>query len=276
MASPDFQVGVGEDAGVSQSTVSRVVWQVCRRIVAKRDEWIQFPRQREMRAALDAWQIRFSLPFVIGAIDCTHIPIQKPTVYGDEYINRKGFPSINVQATCDAHELFTSVDVSWPGSVHDARILTNSNVYNAMTNLARSHGAVILGDEGYPLLRWLMTPIRKRVMTMREERYNTKHAQERKIIERCFGQLKSRFRMLRVPVRIKTSRVPHFIMAAFILHNVAKKLNDIHTFDDEDDRNDSSDDEDNIEDNFDRDTRGRNRQKDAGMQKRNQIISMMN
>ena len=52
----------------------------------------------------------------IGAIDCTHIGILKPKLHGDEYINRKGKSTLNIQATCDAKEMFTSVDVSWPGS----------------------------------------------------------------------------------------------------------------------------------------------------------------
>jgi hypothetical protein len=36
-------------------------------------------------------------PDVIGAIDCTHIKIADPTVNEEEYVNRKGFHSINVQ-----------------------------------------------------------------------------------------------------------------------------------------------------------------------------------
>nr|CAH7714657.1 unnamed protein product [Callosobruchus chinensis] len=46
----------------------------------------------------------------MGVIDCTHIKIKKKTpLLGDEYINRKGYHSINVQATCNADEWFTSV-----------------------------------------------------------------------------------------------------------------------------------------------------------------------
>ena len=70
----------------------------------------------------------------IGAIDCTHIRILKPSLCqkGDEYINRKAYPSINVQATCDAEEYFTSVVAKWPGSVHDSRIFKNSSVHEYM------------------------------------------------------------------------------------------------------------------------------------------------
>nr|CAI5818056.1 unnamed protein product [Callosobruchus analis]CAI5848716.1 unnamed protein product [Callosobruchus analis] len=37
-------------------------------------------------------------------------------------INRKGFAGINVQATCNAQEKLTGVDVQCPGSTHDSRI----------------------------------------------------------------------------------------------------------------------------------------------------------
>nr|CAI5862985.1 unnamed protein product [Callosobruchus analis] len=35
--------------------------------------------------------------------------MSKPAQFGDEYINREGFASINLQATCNAQEIFTSI-----------------------------------------------------------------------------------------------------------------------------------------------------------------------
>lgn len=62
-----------------------------------------------------------SLPFatVIGALNCTHVEFIKPQLFGDDYINRKGYPSINVQITCDAYEKFTTISSEWLGSVYD-------------------------------------------------------------------------------------------------------------------------------------------------------------
>lgn len=87
-----------------------------------------------------------TFPHAIGAIDCTLIPIKKPNIHGDEYICRKQYCAINVQATVNSNAVFTSVDSSWAGSVHDARIWRNSNIKSVMAE--QTVGAVLIGDEG--------------------------------------------------------------------------------------------------------------------------------
>ncbi|CAH1986422.1 unnamed protein product [Acanthoscelides obtectus] len=102
------------------------------------------------------WHSMYKFPAAIGVIDCTHIGILKPNRHGDEYINRKGKPTLNLQTTCDAKEVFTSVDVSWPGSVHDSRIWRNSQNRSQLTNKAN----VLPGHDGYGIEPCLMTPFR--------------------------------------------------------------------------------------------------------------------
>ncbi|CAH2003249.1 unnamed protein product [Acanthoscelides obtectus] len=94
LGQPGYQQGIGQELGVSQATVSRSVDGVVNSIVAQSNEWIKFPTTNH------------------------------------EYINRKGKPTLNVQATCDSREMLTSVDVSWPGSLHDSRIWRNSLDHN--------------------------------------------------------------------------------------------------------------------------------------------------
>lgn len=45
---------------------------------------------------------------------------------GEEYRNRKGIFSMNVQGVCNADLLFMNVVARWPGSAHDATIFNNS------------------------------------------------------------------------------------------------------------------------------------------------------
>lgn len=54
----------------------------------------------------------------------------------------------------------------------------------------------MLGDSGYGLRPWLMTPIYEPQENSSEARYNKWFCKTRSIIERCNGVLKMRFRCL--------------------------------------------------------------------------------
>lgn len=151
-----LQVGVGEDIGVHQTTVCKTFWYVCGKILEKADHWVHFPStEAEFNEAKRLWSRRYKFPCAIGAVDCSLFPIKKPSIQGDEYVCRKNVPALNVQATCDANEMFTSIDCTWAGSVHDARIWRNSGVQRLLYGNAA--GALLLADEAYPLTPWTMT-----------------------------------------------------------------------------------------------------------------------
>ena len=186
MGDPGFQVGVGEDLGIHQSTVSTTITRVLDQMMTKAELWIKFPTTAaEIQTAQEMWQARrpFQIPFAIGAVDCTHVKITKPAgPQGDEHINRKGQATVNVQATCNASEMFTSVDATWPGSVHDSRIWRNSSVAAFLKQSGSE--AVLLADKGYIIAPWLLTSYTP-ASNPQEEHYNWVHARERAIIERC-------------------------------------------------------------------------------------------
>ncbi|CAH1958140.1 unnamed protein product [Acanthoscelides obtectus] len=223
LGDPGYQQGIGQKLGVSQPTVSRTVDRVMNSIVAQSNEWIKFPTtNHELMEIKRIWQSMYKFPTAIGVIDCTHIGILKPNRHGDEYINRKGKPTLNVQATCDAREMFTSVDVSWPGSVHDSGIWRNSQT---RLQLIIKANVVLLGDDGYGIEPCLMTPFRNPTPGA-EINYNKLSKQERAIIERCFGQLKRRFPILQSVFRVKLENVLKIIIACIVLYNVATSLGD--------------------------------------------------
>ncbi|GBM65031.1 hypothetical protein AVEN_68952-1 [Araneus ventricosus] len=163
------------------------------------------------------WQRKYKFPTAIGVIDCSHLGILKPKLYGAECINRKDKPTLNVQATCDAKEIFTSVDVSCPGSVHDSRIWKNSQVYLQLRNKGNTG---LIGKDSC-----LMTPF-ENPTSGAEVKYNKLFKKERVIVERCFGQLERRFPILQYVCRVKLKNVPKIIVTCVVLHNIAKTLGD--------------------------------------------------
>ncbi|XP_062595033.1 putative nuclease HARBI1 [Saccostrea cucullata] len=53
----------------------------------------------------------------------------------------------------------------------------------------------LIGDSGYPLKEWLLTPFLS-PSNQQEEKYNDALTKTRIVVERAFGVLKSRFRCL--------------------------------------------------------------------------------
>ena len=116
-------------------------------------------------------------PSVLGAMDCTHIPIVFPRGDSAEvYRNRKGFFSINVQAICNANRYFTNVVARWCGSTHNSRIFENSVIRDRFEN--NEVDGLLLGENGCICKRYLMTPLLHPV-TNAEKAYNKSHIKTR-------------------------------------------------------------------------------------------------
>ena len=232
LGDPGFQEGIGTDIGYSQGAVCYILREVSDKVVERRDRWIRYPStvdefvQAEQECA--ARFGRHHIPGTIGAVDGCLFKIRKPGDFGDFYLSgRKKIPCINVQATVNAVGLATSVDVSWPGSVHDARIWKNSDVLaDHKRILGETSPFQELGDKAYGCTPYIMPPFKTNQVHVNRDRFNSNHKHERVMIEHLFGQLKARFPMLRGVIRLRTDRIPNFIMAGFVLFNVGKYLGD--------------------------------------------------
>ena len=139
------------------------------------------------------------------AIDGTHIRIKQPREIYIDYINRKGFPSINVQALCDYRYCFLDVVVKWPGSVHDSRIVLRSTVNNMLKNkvIPKCEKVIvageisvplcILGDSAYPLLPFVMKEYPKGRKDDRENFLVLSYQVQRSLLKMCFDDYKVDF-----------------------------------------------------------------------------------
>lgn len=163
---------VGELHGVSKATASRTVRRVTEQLCRRKQQFIRFPVTEEevLKKQREFFAIS-GFPEVVGCVDGTHIGLHGCN-YGENehvYVNRKSKKSINVQLVCDANYKITNVVARWPGSTHDSRILQASLLGQQFEN-GQLRG-ILLGDSGYPLRKWLMTPI-LRPTTEVERQYN--------------------------------------------------------------------------------------------------------
>ena len=221
-ATGTFQSVVGDIHMISKASVSRTVHAVSGAIARKCQEFISMPTSRQDLAHVSAQFRQLSvLPNVFGAVDGTHIPVKAPAEEENVYVNRKNFPSINVQGVCDANLKLLNVVAKWPGSTHDAFIWSNSTLCEMFQD-GTITGGWLLGDSAYPSKPYLLTPILNPT-TRQEERYNSAHTRTRNVIERCFGVWKMRFRcidhsggtLLYCP-----ARACKIIIATAVLHNM--------------------------------------------------------
>ncbi|XP_053379515.1 putative nuclease HARBI1 [Mercenaria mercenaria] len=167
--------------------------------------------------------LSLGFPNVLGAIDCTHVKIQAPTDNEGDYVNRKGYHSINVQMVCDADYQFTNCVAEWPGCVHDARVFRNSRLRDAMEN--GQYNGLLVGDSAYPCRPFLMTPFNQPA-SEKERRFNNSLCRARVLIEQSFGILKRRFPCLQVGLRMSPERAALVTLACVVLHNIAMLLNE--------------------------------------------------
>lgn len=184
------------------------------------------PRNEEINTVIENFHKIGSFPKVIGAIDCTHVPIASPGGNKAEYFrNRKDYFSINVQVICDADNYIRNIVARWPGGSHDSHIFNSSNIKGRLED-GEFGNCWLLGDRGYALKPYLLTPLTNPI-TRGEKLYNESHIRTRNVVERTFGCWKRRFPAIGSKLRTKIDRIQPIIVATAVLHNICKKYNEI-------------------------------------------------
>ncbi|CAN7987246.1 unnamed protein product, partial [Ixodes hexagonus] len=162
-----------------------------------------------------------------GCIDGTQIAIRAPYETDTRFTKaaywcRKHYYALNAMVVCDADLRILNFDATYPGSCHDSFVWRASLLREKFVggNLIESNEC-LLGDSGYPLEPWLLTPIPGNP-TGAEEEFNKKHRSTRSVVERCIGMLKNRFRCLQRyrALHYDPERACNIATACAILHNI--------------------------------------------------------
>ncbi|KAH7970373.1 hypothetical protein HPB49_004852 [Dermacentor silvarum] len=177
----------------------------------------------EKAAVKEGFLRRGTIPGVIGCIDGSLIAIIAPKGERNAaFMCRKGYYAENCMFICDADMRILTMDPMRPRSDHDS-FVGRTTWLRRRFQAARiaNPGEYLIGDSGYPLDPWLLTPVpRHPPMQTAEGKYNTAHAAVRSVVERCIGLLMSRFRCLQ---RYRTllyepERAANIVAACAVLH----------------------------------------------------------
>ncbi|XP_067630133.1 putative nuclease HARBI1 isoform X5 [Eurosta solidaginis] len=141
---------------------------------------------------------------IVGAVDGTQLQLLRPVENEHIYFNRKGKHSINAMIVsiyiCDHKLIIKAICPQYGGAAHDSFVWKASKERLVMERQYNSgnRNSWLLGDSGYPLEPWLMTPYRLREDEPDERKsfFNDTHSKARSIVERTIGVYKGRRRIL--------------------------------------------------------------------------------
>ena len=172
------------------------------------------------------------LPGVVGAIDGTHFHIRKPNDSPEDYFYFKsgGF-TMQCQAVVDRNKKIINISVRMPGSTNDARQLRRSMLYQKATSTPLFDAAdsvegftpYLIGDKGYPIFPWLITPYRDvpgARRSVHEQLFNRRLSRARSVVENAFRILKNTFRELHSASDLHITLLPDVVVTCCILHNL--------------------------------------------------------
>jgi hypothetical protein len=138
-----------------------------------------------------------------------------------------------MQAIVDRRKRFIDLAVGMPSSTHDSRMLRRSSLYQNAENgtlfdptiAVEGFTPYLLGDLGYPLKQWQMTPYRDGPgrggqQSLIERLFSKRLSRGRSVVENAFDILKQSFRELMDVTDLHVTFVPDAVVCCCLLHNV--------------------------------------------------------
>ena len=207
---------------IGQSSANIAVIEFC--VAIKKHflrKFICWPSPSTMKKYAQEFEDLQQIPYVVGAVDGSHIPIIAPRLHAADYYNRKGFHSVLLQGVVSAKCIFWDFDIGWAGSMHDANLWARSEI-GQFCESGKLHPYALVGDAAYPCRPWMMAPFKGSKDGLSREEYHWNYVQSstRMCVERAFGMLKGRWRILLKRIDVQLKNVPNLVATCLVLHNM--------------------------------------------------------
>ncbi|KAM1125995.1 hypothetical protein ACFX11_041421 [Malus domestica] len=242
LSSGDSLCSIGECFGMNQSTVSHITWRFVEVMEERGLHHLSWPKeQSEIEEVKSKFEKIRGLPNCCGAIDITHIMMTLPTTDSsdDIWLDGEKNCSMILQAIVDPDMRFRNIITGWPGSMSDDIVLRSSGFFKMSEEgdclngekLVLSEGTevreYIVGDSGFPLLPWLLTPYKGRGLWEHESEFNKRISATQMVAQRALVKLKEMCKIIQgVMWKPDKNKLPRIILVCCILHNIVIDMED--------------------------------------------------
>lgn len=196
-----FRMGKTTVASIVNDT-TEAIWDLLR------EECLPFPNKRMWQDIADDMYVKTNFPNCIGSIDGKHIRTKCPKNSGSDYFNYKNFYSIVLQAVANSDCKFIAIDVGCKGRQSDGGVFRSSKLYELLEtnrlnvpqprelpNSLVKAPFVLVGDEAYPLLPYLMRPFPRKSLDKSKHIFNYRLSRCRQKVECAFGILTAKWQI---------------------------------------------------------------------------------
>lgn len=234
---------------MAESTVLECVKEFARTVIEVFEgEYLRPPNEEEL-ARIRAENDARGFPGMIGSIDCMHWEWGAcPVGWHGQFIGHKGRPTVILEAVATKDLRIWHAFFGMAGSNNDLNVLDRSPVFDDLAN-GRTHPVEFmvnghsydmgyyLADKIYP--DWAtLVKTNSHPVNAKDSTFATAQESVRKDVERAFGVLRSKFRIIQQCGRLWSPHDMNTIMrACIILHNMCIEAErdqgiDEHEFDD--------------------------------------------
>ena len=194
-------------------------------------EWLRPPTAEEMKHILQVNAAR-GFPGMLGSIDCMHWEWSScPTGHHGMYKGHKGKPTLILEAVATEDLRIWHAFFGMPGSHNDINVLDRSPVFDNLANGCVPPVEFTVNGNDYHLGYYLADGIYLDWATLvksipapannKDGWFAERQEACRKDVERAFGVLQAKWKILHYPARLwKPSDLRDIMMACIILHNM--------------------------------------------------------
>ena len=222
LGSGDGLQSIGDLYGVHKSTLSKIVREFCRAVRKYlQPVLVQTPNESQFRVIASRFEQLHGIPYIIGAIDGSHIPVLAPVIGGEDYYCRKSFHSAILQGIVGPDCMFWDYEFGWAGSLHDWAVFQVTRIGRGCIE-GKFQPYKLIGDAAYPVRPWMYCPFKggKAALSGKAANWNFIQSSTRMCVERAFGILKGRWRLIMKRSEVPLRNMPDIVATCIVLHNL--------------------------------------------------------